>query len=487
MRVIINIVTPHMLGGKTLAPAVIDTKYLLNDEEMRHFIINGYIKVRVEFPPNFHERILQRLKEMAENIRNQENNIPSPISELQQVFSHPIVSGVLISVLGQNYIMHPHRYYHLNVPGSEGQINFHKDAYQGDKKVQHHRSRRIIVFYQPQDVTEEMGPTTILPSTQYYDTRGAACSQTELPLCGKAGTVIIVHHDLWHRAIPNRSDRIRYMLKFTFSRMEEPQSPSWNSKTLEWQPDYQLKDSSKLQVMWKCLWNWICGRQNTVVKDNESPRSDRMPALIKSLQDRDEAVRLNAAYTLGIIGEPAISALSKSLRDRSENTRLHAAYALGAIGSSAVPMLIDALHDVSWGCRASAAKALGDIGRPACEAVPALSQALRDKSNWVRRHAAEALGIIGQPVRETVPALKELLSDENYYVRKNAAYALSQLGSAAEPAVSALIAALNDENRFVRFHAAIALQHIDIPKAKSALFDFFFTTPWITTHLTTLR
>ena len=97
-----------------------------------------------------------------------------------------------------------------------------------------------------------------------------------------------------------------------------------------------------------------------------------------------------------------------SPRIRRPRTFRHATYALSAIGELAVPALIDTLQDKNESIRVSAAYALGDIGSAAQEAVPSLTQALRDESAWMRRHATEALGLIGQPVQHTVPALIDL-------------------------------------------------------------------------------
>ena len=396
--------------------------------------------------------------------------------EIQAVFSHPVVHGVLTSVLGPNYVMHPHRYCHLNRPGSDGQ-NFHKDTYEGDEQVRRHRCRWTMAFYYPQDVTQDVGPTAVLPGTQYYDTRAAAHSQPELPLCGEAGMVTIVHYDLWHRAMSNRSLKNRYMLKFLFTRLEEPKAPSWHSGDSNWQLLDEGASADKHLVMWEQLWNWFCGEHKSGIKNAESP-GDGIPTLIKALRDADEAVRLNAAYALGAIGAPAVPALSQALRDESEETRTYAAYALSATGASAVPALMEALHDVSWRIRANAAYALGDIGQPAQDAVPALNRALCDASEWVRRHAAEALGLVGQPTQDTVPGLITLLRDAHYWVRDNAARALARIGPAAGAAVPALRAALSDENRYVRFHAALALKQIETPEAKNALFDCLFTSRW---------
>jgi hypothetical protein len=117
---------------------MVGKKHLLDDKGMRHFIINGYVKVQTDFPDSFHEKIYRRIEEMFENVGNLGNNILPLVPEIQAVFSHPVVHGVLTSVLGPNYVMHPHRYCHLNRPGSDGQ-NFHKDTYEGDEQVRRHR------------------------------------------------------------------------------------------------------------------------------------------------------------------------------------------------------------------------------------------------------------------------------------------------------------------------------------------------------------
>jgi hypothetical protein len=81
--------------------------------------------------------------------------------------------------------------------------------------------------------------------------------------------------------------------------------------------------SAPHQAMWRHLWNWFCGgkRANGMTPfSDESGRldaadalgvrgasaRDAIPALISALRDESEAVRLNAAYVLGAIGEPAL-------------------------------------------------------------------------------------------------------------------------------------------------------------------------------------
>ena len=451
----------------------------LTDEEMRDFIINGYVKVKTDFSPSFHEKICQQLDSMFEVTGNLGNNLLPAIPEIQEVFDQPVVHGAMQGVLGSDYVMHPHRYCHFNQQGSEGQ-NFHKDSYAGDEQIRRHRCRWTMAFYYPQDVTEDMGPTAVLPGSQYYETGESAHEQPDLALTGEAGTVTIVHYDLWHRAMPNLSDKKRYMLKFLFIRLDEPQAPLWKNDTYDWS-SLGNGEVSEHPELWESMWDWYNGKQNGTSNGVSRTQVD---TLIETLDSDNEKERLNAAYRLGRVGAAAVPALNQALYCRSDAIREYAGYALSLTGTPAVPTLIDALQATDDAIRASAAFALADMGKVAQEALPALTRAAQDPDERVRRHAAEGLGLIGQLVSEdmdlfeTVQVLTAGLQDEHYAVRDNAARSLAKLGAPAEPAVSTLITQLEDEDRYVRFHAALALKQIQTPEAQNALFNYLFTSRW---------
>ena len=208
---------------------------LLNDEQMRDFVVNGVVTVKSDLPAAHHERVRQKLDDLFDGIGNPGNNVLPLVPEIQEVFDDPRVDGAMTSVLGPNYLMHPHRYCHANQPGSAGQ-DAHKDTYEGDEQVKRHRCRWTLAFYYPQDTTVEMGPSAVLPGTQYYETAEAAHAHPETALCGEAGTVTIIHYDLWHRGTANSSTKKRYMLKFLFTRLEEPMRPAWGGVDTEWHP-----------------------------------------------------------------------------------------------------------------------------------------------------------------------------------------------------------------------------------------------------------
>ena len=461
-----------------------DKPYQFSDEDMRHFIVNGYVTVKPDFPRSVHERIYQQTKAIFESDGNPGNNLLPRIPEIQEVFDHPLVDGALSSLLGQDYIMHSHRHPHHNVPGSDSQT-FHKDSYWGYQKVRHHCPHWVLAFYYPQDVIREIGPSAVLPGTQYYNAQLNEDSDEGTPLFGEAGTVTLLHFDLRHRAMANQTQKHRFMMKFEFVRMKPPAIAPWQPKTATWESIGWEPPLGSHEAMWRHIWDWHRGENSSAKPDGASANGD-VSALANQLHDRSEVASLDAAYSLGAIGgacDSVIPTLIEALGSEAEVVSRSAAYGLGAVGKQAVPALIDALGNSSESVRLNAVYALAQMDVSAREAVPALAKALRDSSVPVRRHAAETLGTIGEPAQDAVPALIDALHDSDDHVRFDTALALAQIGKPAGDAVPELIKALKDENRYVRFNASIALEWIGTPEAIDALLRFLSMFRWC--HTTT--
>ena len=480
----------------------------LTDAQMRDFIVNGYLTIKTELPRSVHETIYRKTQEYTENEGNLGNNILPRVPELQAVFEDPAVRGAFTSILGENYVMHSHRHPHQNRPHSDGQ-GFHKDSYWGYQKVRHHCPRWAMAFYYPQDAPIEMGPSSVLPGTQYYSTRITENDDGELALSGEAGTISVIHFDLWHRAMANQTDKTRYMMKFQFIRMDAPETPEWNVTDPHWQPEGIDPATPVHQGTWRHVWNWVAGESNgqnaeasngnlsdyitalgsdaADVRANAADQlgllgesaADTIPQLIEALRDNYEPVRLNAAYALGTIGEPAVPQLIAALGDENGPTRRMAAYALAAVGTPAVTALTEALQHTEDAVRIEATYALAQIGSAVEDAVPALMERTKDGADEVRRYLADALGGIGPAAAPAVPALIDMLeNDEDKQVRFEAALALAQIGPDSSDAVPALSKALRDPDRYVRDNAIHALKRIGTAEAESELFDYLLMARW---------
>ena len=444
--------------------------HLLTDAQMRHFIVNGYVTVTTTLPAQLHNVIYEKTMTVFDKEGNPGNNLIPRIPEIQKILDDPNVAGTLTSLLGADYYMQPHRHPHYNPPGSKGQ-GMHQD---GGKRWSHH-TRRLLVFYYPQDTPLALGPTGVVPMSHYYSTREGAEVSPEQPIVGKAGTVAFANYDLWHRAMPNSSETRRYMMKFLYARMSEPQEPTWANTETDWANGDPVGPGEH-QEMFRHLWNWHRG-----VEDNDwrgTSKGESLSGLISALNSTSESVGLQAAYELPRFGEKAVPALVQCLQDESEMTRRHACYAINAVGSAAVESLRGALKDSREYVRNNASEALGDLGDKAKPAVPALVETLSDSSSTVRSHTIEALGTTSQSSSIAVPGLVKALDDANDGIRRNAVFALARIGKNAAEAVEGLQNVLFDANRYVRGDAVHALYRIGTPAAKAVLLHHLETTRW---------
>ena len=454
---------------------------LLNDEQIRHFIVNGYVNVTADVPTHIHETIYHKTDELfagaidfrGDRRHNPLNNILPLVPELQVVLESPEVRGALTSVLGNAYVMHPHRHCHPNFASStpSGKENgeerlmmpLQKDGHAGGKRPRHRTPRWAILFYYPQPCLAEQGPTCIIPGTQYIrefmlnserqrhepHTEGGNgtrrlsenfLNRNIVPMSGGLGTVWIMHFDMVHSFLENYVSLNRYGMKFVFMRTEQPTAPSWNSETAIWQPPEINHVPYDAEILWNYIWNWMYGKTDLYETDRSDAAID-IHAAVESLKTSNPAACMKAANTLGFRREEAaeaVPALIDALEDSYEPVRRNAIYALGAIGKPAVEPLIEAL----------------DAEKEAFEMEPILHIC----------DAAHGLAAIGAAA---VPALVAVLKDERENVRASAAYALGEMGPVAAEAVDALITLLTDESEEVRRHAISALGMIKVPTSKT--------------------
>ena len=491
-------------------------QHLLNDEPIRHFIVNGYINVTADVPTHIHETIYDKTDELfagaidfrGDRQHNPLNNILPLVPELQFVLESPEVRGALTSILGNGYVMHPHRHCHPNFSGStpngkeDGEerlmMPLHKDGHAGGKRPRHRTPRWVILFYYPQPCLAEQGPTCIIPGTQYirefmlddehqrHEIHAEGGNGTRLlpenflnrnlvPMSGELGTVWIMHFDMVHSFLQNYIPLNRYGMKFVFMRTEQPTVPSWDSESSIWQPPEINHIPYDAEVLWTYIWNWMYGKTDLYETDHSDTTMD-IASVIAALKADNPNARMKAANDLGFMRESAaeaVPALIGALEDSCEPVRRNAIYALGAIGKPAVEPLVDALaaekeafdmEPILHIC--DAAHGLAAIG---ASAVPALVTALKDERENVRASAAYALGEMGPAAADAVDGLITLLTDESEEVRRHATSALGMIKEPVSKTVPALVRVLEDrEDTDLAFFAAQALTRIG-PDATEAV------------------
>src|SRR5262249_20161871 len=294
------------------------------------FVRDGHVTVQTSRPPSFHGGVCRRAGAGLEREGNWGNNMLPRLPELRHVLADAAVHGALSSLLGSTYVLHPHRYCHRNEPGSSAQ-RLHKDTreFSGDRHLRHPRPRWLIAFYYPHDVSEDMGPTAIVPGSQYYLEQPDTRKWPELLVHPPGGSVAIVPFGIWPRATANRGAMPRYMFKFQFARMDEP-APGGVAEPFAWEPE---SAPATHPALWSSVLSWLQGGADA---PSAAGGDDAIPALAQALSDVDEPVRLNAAMALAGAGEAALPVLDLALRASLGPARRHAAHALSEMGAPAL-------------------------------------------------------------------------------------------------------------------------------------------------------
>jgi HEAT repeat protein len=212
-------------------------------------------------------------------------------------------------------------------------------------------------------------------------------------------------------------------------------------------------------------------RRDAVMKLGAMRRASASRQAVVGLTDASPIVRAVATKAiLSLPPEESVAALLPLVSDKDEFVRREVAYALGLTHSrqATQPLTNLLLNDKEDGVRAAAAVALGDIGDES--AVVALANVLspessagikakkRENNVFVLRAAAKSLGQTRS--KAGVPALIAALANEKHVddVRREAASALGQIGDPA--AVPALRSAANSEDPYLSHVAYESLRKI---------------------------
>ncbi|MBB6052561.1 HEAT repeat domain-containing protein [Armatimonas rosea] len=440
--------------------------------QRQQFFTDGYVSLHPELPAALHARIRERLAFVLKQEFNPGNNILPAVPELQQVLDSPELVAALTEVLGEGYVLHPHRFCHNNEPaqqtddglkagaGTHAYIGWHQDSHSPLARPRHHACRYAMVLYYPQDTPKELGPTQLIPGTQFHRTLTEADYARGFQAAGPAGTCTLVHFDIAHGGSLNLTDQTRYMVKLVFVRTQEPESFD-----LPTQP---------------------------------APEPSEIPSLIAALNGPHPA-RLQAIYALAAAGEPAVAPLCDALASRTESgwhegavVMDDTAYALAALGTPALPGLLALLESPSEWVQMNAIFALGEQGRKARAAAPALLEKLSHPSHAIVRTALDALGQVGAEEAALLPELRRLLLTDNAVwqeplyrtwtgenqVRVNAIMALLKLGWHSDAVIDLVIAALNDPCGYVGGFGLEILERSGKPEALRTALHYLKAHRW---------
>ena len=425
----------------------------LSDAQVQEFICNGFIRLNPDIAPARHTEIEATIRHAFDHEFRMGNNILARVPSMYEVLECPVVVGAIASLLGDNYLLHPHRAVHSSTPvedktivpsidaqapqmgkGSMAGSGWHQDAQSPLARARHHLPRYLIMFYFPHDTPGEMGPTRIDAGSHLYSQMRLPTHAT-MPDFVPAGTVFLMHFDLGHAAYPNRTELTRYMVKFVFTRTEVPTGPGWRNESVAWQTPETCIPAGELVRTWSAVWHWMRGSRQLL------PASRSIPDLMRALAGT-QAERLEAIYELAAQDGAAPDLLAQVLRSAGQ---LRSSRNLAVDKSGAPVPRDDITPEPRWNERAivmeDGAYALAAMGRAA---VPAALVLLRHEDPWMNINGAWIVGELGLADNSLVEGLAGLLLHHDQHVVRQAVDALGALGCEINHLLPVLVALLRN-------------------------------------------
>jgi hypothetical protein len=194
---------------------MVGKEYLLSSKQMAHFVAKGYLRFDELIPNDLNQAIMRDID--GGMVKSQPAGTPLsqcylPPSAVGQMLRLPEVQGMIQSLVGPDPLF-DHQAVHVRQPHEDSAQHLH-----GDSTIDIRMHFDIQLMYFPHDVTPDMGGTLILPGSHFRRINEMDIARYQnfigqIQTVCKAGTLLIVHHGIWHCGRQNKSDRVRYMFK----------------------------------------------------------------------------------------------------------------------------------------------------------------------------------------------------------------------------------------------------------------------------------
>ena len=212
---------------------MVDKKYLLTTAQMAEFVARGFLRFDELVPDKLNQSVMAAFDkggieaEPAGTPLSRCYLEPSPIGAILRM---PEIQGIIHSLVGPDPLF-DHHAIHVRQPREGNAQGMH-----GDSIIDTRMHFDIQLMYFPHDVPLEMGGTLLVPGSQYrrineMDIARYQNFAGQIPMVCKAGSLLALHHGVWHCGRQNNTDRKRYMYKIRLNPVVR-QYRLWNTDDL---------------------------------------------------------------------------------------------------------------------------------------------------------------------------------------------------------------------------------------------------------------
>ncbi|MBX3011056.1 MAG: phytanoyl-CoA dioxygenase family protein [Caldilineaceae bacterium] len=194
---------------------MVDKQYLLNSKQMASFVARGFLRFDEMVPASVNEAVMAEID--AGTIKAAPAGTPfsqcyPEPSAIGRMLRMPEVQGIIQSLVGPDPLF-DHHAVHVR-QANEGQAQ----GMHGDSIIDTRMHFDLQLMYFPHDVPLEMGGTLIVPGSQYRRINEMDIARYQnflgqVPMVCKAGTLLALHHGIWHCGRQNKTNQKRYMYK----------------------------------------------------------------------------------------------------------------------------------------------------------------------------------------------------------------------------------------------------------------------------------
>jgi len=210
-----------------------DKQYLLNSRQMAEFVARGFLRFDELIPDDINQAVMQDIDQNA--IRGAPAG--TPLSQcyagtaIRDMLDLPQIQGIIHSLVGADPLF-DHDAIHVREPNEGRAQGLHADSI-----IDLRTHFDIQIMYFPHDVPLEMGGTLLLPGSHFrhvneMDVAAYQNMRGQIPMVCQAGTILVLHHGIWHCGRQNKTDRRRYMFKLRLNPAER-QLRLWNTDDLD--------------------------------------------------------------------------------------------------------------------------------------------------------------------------------------------------------------------------------------------------------------
>jgi hypothetical protein len=194
---------------------MVSQEHLLNSKQMASFVARGFLRFDEIIPASLNERIMiemesgQFASQPAGTPLSQCYPAPSAIGEMLRL---PQIQGIIQSLVGPDPLF-DHHAIHIRQPNQDRAQGLH-----GDSTIDIRTDFDVQLMYFPHDVPLEMGGTLLVPGSHFRRINESDIARYQnflgqIPMVCKAGSILALHHGIWHCGRQNQTERTRYMYK----------------------------------------------------------------------------------------------------------------------------------------------------------------------------------------------------------------------------------------------------------------------------------